>query len=138
MKNQYLSTVKLFAEFDGKFSTSILPETVRRVLREARLRGRSARKKLFVSAKKWKRRLSFAKSMINKPETYWNNVLFAADENKFNVFGFDGCWNEKCHFIIFFVIANTSFHFKLLVVRIIYGSLILHKPVCVLLHYFYS
>ncbi|GBM70546.1 Transposable element Tc1 transposase [Araneus ventricosus] len=27
--------------------------------------------------------------MLNKPETYWNNVLFA-DESKFNIFGSDG------------------------------------------------
>ena len=27
--------------------------------------------------------------MINKPETYWNNVLFA-DKSKFNIFGPDG------------------------------------------------
>ena len=41
--------------------------------------------------------------MINKPETYWNNVLFA-DERKFNICGSDGwitVWrrnNEKLHF----------------------------------------
>ncbi len=27
--------------------------------------------------------------MINKPQTYWNNVLFAG-ESKFNIFGSDG------------------------------------------------
>ena len=48
-----------------------------------------SRGKLFVSAKNRKLRLSFAESMINKPETYWNNVLFA-DKSKFNIFGSDG------------------------------------------------
>ncbi|GBM96206.1 Transposable element Tc1 transposase [Araneus ventricosus] len=35
--------------------------------------------------------------MLNKPETYWNNVLFA-DESKFNIFGSDGrimVWRRK-------------------------------------------
>ncbi|GBN52640.1 Transposable element Tc1 transposase [Araneus ventricosus] len=76
---------------------SILPETVRRVLRVAGLNGRSARRKFFVSAKNRKLRLSFAKSMLNKPETYWNNVLFA-DKSKFYIFGSDGrimVWRRK-------------------------------------------
>ncbi|GBM82420.1 hypothetical protein AVEN_125856-1 [Araneus ventricosus] len=37
------------------------------------------------------------KSMLNKPETYWNNVLFA-DESKFNIFGSDRrimVWRRK-------------------------------------------
>ena len=59
-------------------------------------------KKNFVSAKNRKLRLSFTKLMINKPKKYWNNVLFA-DENQFKIFGFDGritVWkskNEKLH-----------------------------------------
>ncbi|GBN06151.1 Transposable element Tc1 transposase [Araneus ventricosus] len=35
--------------------------------------------------------------MLNKPETYWNNVLFG-DERKFNIFSSDGCiriWRRK-------------------------------------------
>ncbi|GBN38876.1 hypothetical protein AVEN_167691-1 [Araneus ventricosus] len=35
--------------------------------------------------------------MLNKPETYWNNVLFA-DESKFNIFGSNGhimVWRRK-------------------------------------------
>ncbi|GBM71348.1 Transposable element Tc1 transposase [Araneus ventricosus] len=35
--------------------------------------------------------------MLNKPEMYWNNVLFA-DESKINIFGSDGrimVWREK-------------------------------------------
>ena len=56
---------------------------------EVGIHERSARKKIFINAKDRKLILSFAKSMINKPETYRNNVLFA-DESKFNIFGFDG------------------------------------------------
>ncbi|GBO01522.1 hypothetical protein AVEN_84625-1, partial [Araneus ventricosus] len=35
--------------------------------------------------------------MLNKPETYWNNALFA-DESKFNIFGSDRrimVWRRK-------------------------------------------
>ena len=42
----------------------------------------------FIRAKNRKIRISFAKSMINKTETYQNNVLFA-DESKINIFNTD-------------------------------------------------
>ena len=96
-KNPRLSAVKVSAEFNEKISISISPETVRRVLREAGLHRCSARKKIFDSAKNRKLRLSFAKSIKNKSETHWNDVLFA-NENKFNIFGSDGriiVWRRK-------------------------------------------
>ena len=52
---------------------------------------------IYFSAKNRKLRLSFAKSMINNPEMYWNNVLFA-DESEFNIFDSDGritVWSRK-------------------------------------------
>ncbi|GBM30235.1 Transposable element Tc1 transposase [Araneus ventricosus] len=79
------------------FYFSISPGTARRVLRVAGLNGRSAHRKFFVSAKNGKLRLSFSKLMFNKPEMYWNNVLFS-DESKFNIFGSDGSvmvWRRK-------------------------------------------
>ncbi|GBL95587.1 Transposable element Tc1 transposase [Araneus ventricosus] len=98
LKNACLSALKVSAEFNEKFSTSISPETVRQILRAAGLNGRSARRIFFfVSAKSRKLRLSFAKSMLNKLETHWNNVLFA-DENKFNIFSSDRrikVWRRK-------------------------------------------
>ncbi|GBM82504.1 hypothetical protein AVEN_15506-1 [Araneus ventricosus] len=97
VKNPRLSALKVSAEFNENFSTPISPETVRRVLRAAGLNGRSARRKFFVSAKNRKLMFSFAKSMLNKPEAYWNNVLFA-DKSKYNIFGSDGrimVWRRK-------------------------------------------
>ena len=50
-----------------------------------------------VCVKNRKLRFSLAKSMISKPETYWNNVLFA-DESKFSIVGSDGRiteWRRK-------------------------------------------
>ncbi|GBN88296.1 hypothetical protein AVEN_29979-1 [Araneus ventricosus] len=43
-----LSALKVSAEFNEKFSTSISPETVRRVLRATGLNGHSAGRKFFV------------------------------------------------------------------------------------------
>ena len=80
-KNAHLSAVKVSAQINETFSSSISPETVRRILREAGLHGRSARKKLFVSAKNRNLRLSFSKSMINKPETCWNNAYLLMEAN---------------------------------------------------------
>ncbi|GBN16597.1 hypothetical protein AVEN_241560-1 [Araneus ventricosus] len=96
VKNPRLSALKDSAEFNGNFSTSISPETVR-VLRRAGLNWRSACRKFFVGAKNRKLRLFFAKSVINKPEMYRNNVFFA-DESKLNIFGSDGrimVWRRK-------------------------------------------
>ncbi|GBN89837.1 hypothetical protein AVEN_113313-1 [Araneus ventricosus] len=97
VKNPRLSALKVSAEFNENFSTPISPETVRRVLRAAGLNGCSACRKFFVSAKNRKLMLSFTKSMLNKPKTYWNNVLFE-DKRKYNIFGSDGrimVWRRK-------------------------------------------
>ncbi|GBM46495.1 hypothetical protein AVEN_78887-1 [Araneus ventricosus] len=61
VKNPSLSALEVSAEFNEKFSTTISPETVRRVLRAAGVNGRSARRKFFVGTKKRKLMLSFAK-----------------------------------------------------------------------------
>ena len=51
VKNPRLSVVKVSAKINEKFPTSISPETVRQVLREAALHGRSARKQFFLVQK---------------------------------------------------------------------------------------
>ena len=50
--------------------------------------------KIFLTMKNRKFRLSFSKSMINKTETFWNNVIFA-DEGKFNNLDSDGRMEKK-------------------------------------------
>ena len=79
-----MSAVKVTAEFYEQFSISVSPEIVRRAFRAVILNGRSVSRKVSVSAKNIKFRLLFAKSMINKLETYWNIGLFA-DESKFSI-----------------------------------------------------
>ncbi|GBM45745.1 Transposable element Tcb1 transposase [Araneus ventricosus] len=50
VKNSRLSALKVSAEFNEKFSTSISPEIVRRVLKATGLNGRSALRKFFIKA----------------------------------------------------------------------------------------
>ncbi|GBM84042.1 hypothetical protein AVEN_22027-1 [Araneus ventricosus] len=52
VKNPSLSALKVSAVFNDKFSTTISPETVRRVLRAAGVNGRSTRRKFLLVRKK--------------------------------------------------------------------------------------
>ena len=65
LKYPCLNDVKLTAEFNEQFSTSISPETVWRVFRAHGLNGYSAYRKFFVCSKSRKLRLLFTKSIIN-------------------------------------------------------------------------
>ena len=69
VQSPHLSAVKVTAKLSEKCSSSVSPETVRRVLRTAGLNGHSAHRKFFVSAKSRKLRLLFTKSMINSKHT---------------------------------------------------------------------
>jgi hypothetical protein len=48
----------------------------------------------FVSEKNIKLSLSFALSIINMPQSYWDNVLFA-DGSKFNIFWLRWLYGEE-------------------------------------------
>lgn len=65
------------------------PQTIKRVLANANLYSRKARRKPFVSEKNKKIRKKFAKEHVAKDDAFWNSVLFC-DESKFNIFGCDG------------------------------------------------
>lgn len=80
----------------SEIGRNISAETVRRVLHNARFHGRTPRRKPLISYTNRKKRLSFAKNHISKPESFWNTVLFS-DESKFNLYGSDGrykVWRE--------------------------------------------
>ena len=49
---------------------------------------RTPRKKTYINTVNHKKRLSFAKTYINKDNSFWNKVIFS-DESKFNIFGSD-------------------------------------------------
>lgn len=96
-KNPKLSAPQLaehIASYSGKTVTA---QTVRNRLHEAGYKGRAIRKKPFINEKNRKKRLDFAREHVNKPVSFWKNVLFS-DESKYNVFGSDGrryVWRQK-------------------------------------------
>lgn len=88
-KNPRLSAPILTAELREESGKNISPQTVRRVLKEAGYNGRVAIKKPYISETNRKKRLTFAKHMISKEESWWSDVIFV-DESKFNISGSDG------------------------------------------------
>lgn len=59
---------------------------IRNDLHSDGLHGRAPRKKPFISDTE--KRLAFARVYLNKPLSFWENVVF--EESKFNLFGPDG------------------------------------------------
>lgn len=103
-ENPKVSIPKLTKDVSEIIKKPLSTETVRRALRSEAYHGRVARKKPFISNVKKKKRLEFAKSHLDKPESFWNEVIFS-DESKFNLFGSDGkqiVWRKK----------NTEFQAK--------------------------
>jgi transposase len=96
-KNPKTSVPKLTENVSNTIQRPISTNTVRRVLRSEGYHGRIARKKPYISLKNKKKRLEFAKCYIDKPKSFWNEVIFS-DESKKNIFGSDGrqiVWRQK-------------------------------------------
>lgn len=89
MKDRKMSAVKIAAEVQKATSVEISDQTIRNRLHEANLHGRVARRKPLISEKNRRKRLAFAKKYVNKPNEFWNSVLWS-DESKFNLFASDG------------------------------------------------
>ncbi len=60
--------------------------TIRRTLNQAGLHGRRPKKTLLLKKRHTKERLIFAKEYLNKPQSFWENVLWT-DETKIELFG---------------------------------------------------
>uniref|UniRef100_A0A8B9JYE2 Transposase Tc1-like domain-containing protein n=1 Tax=Astyanax mexicanus TaxID=7994 RepID=A0A8B9JYE2_ASTMX len=67
--------------------------TIRRTLNQAELYGRRPRKKPLLKKRHKKERLIFAKEYLDKPQSFWENVLWT-DETKIELFG-----NAKQQFV---------------------------------------
>lgn len=63
---------------------NISSRTVRRRLKEAGLKSYVARRKPHISKVNKKKRLAFAKKYINKPLSFWKQVIWS-DESKFEL-----------------------------------------------------
>lgn len=88
-KNPFTSSSAIKDDINKKYGISVSSRTIRRRLNESKLFGRTAVKKPLVSKKNLKARLEFAKDNIDRPLSFWKNVLWS-DESKFNRFGSDG------------------------------------------------
>lgn len=96
-KNPKMSARQLVEHIATQYNKTVTPQTVRNRLHEAGYKGRVVRKKPFINEKNRKKRLQFARDHVNKPLSFWKNVLFS-DESKFNIFGSDGrkfVWRQK-------------------------------------------
>ncbi|GFU57374.1 transposable element Tc1 transposase [Trichonephila clavipes] len=97
-KNPFVSAITLA---NGVVSTSgvqIYAQSVRNVLHDAHIYGRSPMKKPLITERNRLKRLEFAKEYINKPIDFWKNIIFS-DESKFNIFKSDGrklVWRKPC------------------------------------------
>ncbi|KAJ4437995.1 hypothetical protein ANN_13934 [Periplaneta americana] len=78
--------VQMLQQASGKKVSS---RTVRRVLWQHGYCGRIPRKRPYVSKKNRAARLAFAREHRDKPQTFWNTVIWS-DETKINLFGSDG------------------------------------------------
>uniref|UniRef100_A0A8C5LRU1 Transposase n=1 Tax=Leptobrachium leishanense TaxID=445787 RepID=A0A8C5LRU1_9ANUR len=66
--------------------TEVSAQTIRRTLRNEGLHARTPRRTPLLSPKNKKSRLQYAKSHVDKPQTFWDSVLWT-DETKLELFG---------------------------------------------------
>lgn len=85
----FLTAPRIREQIQEQLGINISTSTIKNRLRENNLFGRIARRKPHVSQKNRIIRVNFAKVHLEKPLSYWNNVLFT-DESKFNRFASDG------------------------------------------------
>lgn len=85
-KNRRISSAQLANELREGLKVSISESTVRRRIRSAGFKGRIARKKPFISQVNRKKRLTFAKALVNKPASFWESIIWS-DESKFELQG---------------------------------------------------
>lgn len=88
---------KITAQLKKELNIQVSPQTVRNFLHSKGYKGCIARKKPFLSKQNVAKRLDYAMRYVNKPEEFWNSVVFV-DESKYNIFGSDGrrtVWRQK-------------------------------------------
>ena len=73
-------------EYFGKYCST---QTIRNTIHQKGFKGYVAIAKPFISKRKAKKRLKFAKEHLNKPYLFWKGIIWS-DESKFNLFGSDG------------------------------------------------
>lgn len=87
-KNPFSSSNEIKEKLRTKYDINLSARTVRRRLQEIDLPGRISRKKPLLSQRHIKNRIEFAKEHKDKPQIFWNKILWS-DESKVNLFGND-------------------------------------------------
>lgn len=84
-KNPKISAPTIVANIAESHNVQLAAQTVRNVLNKDGYHGRNARKKCLVRQVNKIKRLKFAEKHADKPQTYWNKVIWS-DESKFELF----------------------------------------------------
>ena len=93
---------------------NVHPSTIRKALNKEGLHGRIARKKPLLSKKNVAARLQFAKQHVDKPQQFWDKILWT-DESKIELFG-----HVKGRYV--WRKPNTAFNQKNLVPTVKHGG----------------
>lgn len=88
-KDPFMSSRDIANEINVQFGLNLSDRLIRRRLNDAKLFGRSSRKKPFLSKKNIAKRLVFARTHKNKDLSFWKKILWS-DETKVNRMGPDG------------------------------------------------
>lgn len=95
-------------------NVNVHDSTIRKTLGKNGIHGRVPRRKPLLSKKNIKARLTFAKTHLDHPQSFWNNVLWT-DESKVELFGRNASryiWRKK----------NTAFEKKNIVPTVKHGG----------------
>lgn len=96
-RNPKLSAPRIRSEVENEIGKHVTAQTIRNVLHEAGLNGRTARRKPYISKVNRRKRLAYAKEHVNDGHDFWKKVVFT-DESKFNLFKSDGrvtVWRKR-------------------------------------------
>ncbi|KAG3112312.1 hypothetical protein PI125_g8334 [Phytophthora idaei] len=87
--NRFICAAVVATRVTSDIGVNVSPEVVRARVRAAGLRGRSARKKPFLSRKHRRQRLRHAQKFLDWPEEKWRTVFFS-DEASVELHGTSG------------------------------------------------
>lgn len=83
--NPRIAAPKIAANIAGTHDAHLSAQTVRNILHKDGYNGRNAQKTCLVREANKKKRLNFAVKHSDKPQAYWNKVIWS-DESKFELF----------------------------------------------------
>lgn len=73
------------AELQYDLGISVCDSTIRNYLRSSECHARIDHRKYYISKDNKSKRLDFAETNLNRPQEFWNRMLFT-NESKFNIF----------------------------------------------------